>query len=65
MAGRILAFCGHKQSGKSSCVNFLHGYQMKINDIIEVFDLTDNGELLVNAVFTNEKGNSTEALQIL
>ena len=64
MAGRILAFCGHKQSGKSSCVNFLHGYQMKINDVIEVFDLTDNGELLVNAVFTDEKGNSTEAMGV-
>jgi len=65
MTQKILAFSGAKQSGKSTRVNFLHGYEMKRNDIIKQFEVNDNGQLIVNAVFTDEKGETTEGMGVL
>ena len=43
----IIAFAGKKQSGKSTCANFLHGYQMRAQGIISDFGLSKEGKLLV------------------
>ena len=43
METKILAFAGHKQAGKSTCANFLHGYQLRANGIINGFDILVDG----------------------
>ena len=53
MKSRILAFAGSKQAGKSTCSNFLHGYQMRSHNVVSDFGITENGEL---AVTTNIAG---------
>ena len=62
---KILALAGSKQSGKSSCCNFLHGYLMKIHGCIDQFDLTDEGKLVVNSIIENEKGETQDAMGLL
>jgi hypothetical protein len=62
---KILGFAGLKQSGKSSCCNFLHGYLMKIHDCIDEFDLTSEGGLIVNSVMVNEKGDQEDTMGLL
>lgn len=61
---KILAFSGAKQSGKTTCVNFLHGYEMLRNETIAHFEINESGELLVNATFRDESGNETESMGI-
>jgi len=53
---RILAFAGAKQSGKNTCCNFLHGYQMRANHIIKDFDLIEGGKLIVNTSMVDAEG---------
>ena len=53
---KIIAFAGTKQSGKSTCCNFLHGYQMKCYDIVDEFGLTKNGQLIVQTDVVDENG---------
>jgi len=48
MKSRILGFAGHKQSGKTTCCNFLHGYQLRAQRIIEDFIITDEGKLVID-----------------
>jgi energy-coupling factor transporter ATP-binding protein EcfA2 len=55
---RILAICGKKTSGKSTLCNFLHGYQLKSYGIIDDFDLTDKGKLIIKS-----KGENDELIQ--
>lgn len=43
----IAVVTGRKQSGKTSLCNFLHGYVMQKNGIIDTFDLSQNGDLIV------------------
>ncbi len=45
---KILAFAGKKQSGKNTCSNFLHGYQLKANGVIDNFDIMSDGSLVVD-----------------
>lgn len=47
MKSRILGFAGHKQSGKTTCCNFLHGYQLRAQRIIDDFVITDEGKLVI------------------
>lgn len=58
----IIAFAGKKQSGKSTCTNFLHGYQMRSQGIISDFGLSKEGKLLVQ---TEEMKNEKESEQKL
>lgn len=44
---RILGIAGEKQSGKSSTGNFITGYQMYKNRVIENFAIDENGSLIV------------------
>lgn len=46
---KILAIAGKKTCGKTTLCNFLHGYQLKAYGIIEDFDLTDKGKLVIKA----------------
>jgi len=65
MSQKILAFSGSKQSGKTTRVNFLHGYEMKRMEAVKVFEINENGNLVVNAITTDEKGDASEGMGIL
>lgn len=52
----IIGFAGKKQSGKNTMSNFMHGHEMILSDVIEKFNITDKGELLVNCHFTDQDG---------
>lgn len=56
---KILLISGRKQSGKSSLCNFLHGYFMCLNGIIDEFELSQNGDLIVP---TNEHGKNGKGI---
>lgn len=62
----IIGLSGAKQSGKTTSTNFLYGYQLRVNEIIEKFLMnSETGELLVNAKTINEKGEEEEGLGVL
>jgi len=61
----ILGFSGVKQSGKTTCSRFLHGYQMRLNDVVEKFLMDEESNLIVNAVQIDENGKEIEGLGIL
>lgn len=52
----ILGIAGAKQSGKNTRSNFLHGYMMHKKDVLDFYDINDNGELVVSAVFQTPNG---------
>jgi hypothetical protein len=54
--GKILAFSGKKQSGKNTLTNFIHGYQLKSFGIIDAFDITEDGLLIVETIVRDEMG---------
>ena len=62
---RIIGFSGAKQSGKTTCCKFLHGYQMRLFDSIEKFLMDTDGCLIINAIYMDDKGEETEGLGIL
>tara|TARA_R100000808_G_scaffold5713_1_gene17204 strand:+ start:35650 stop:36372 length:723 start_codon:yes stop_codon:yes gene_type:complete len=62
MTQKILAISGHKRAGKTTCINFLHGYELQRNQVIEKFSLDERGKLLVNAVFMDEKGQEVQQM---
>ena len=62
MTQKILAISGHKRAGKTTCINFLHGYELQRNQVIEKFSLDNRGQLLVNAVFMDEKGEEVQQM---
>jgi hypothetical protein len=53
------------QSGKTTSVNFLHGYEMHRHDFIKKFFVNEKGELVANAVYTDEEGKSFESMGIV
>jgi hypothetical protein len=61
----ILGFSGVKQSGKTTCCRFLHGYQLRLNDVVEKFLMDEESNLIVNAVQLDENGKEVEGLGIL
>jgi len=65
MNPKILAFSGIKQAGKSTSVRFLHGLLMKKYDIIDFFDISDRGELIVNTTTVNNEGEEVLGKGIL
>tara|TARA_R110000824_G_scaffold162282_3_gene337907 strand:- start:444 stop:1181 length:738 start_codon:yes stop_codon:yes gene_type:complete len=62
MTQKILAISGHKRAGKTTCINFLHGYELQRNQVIEKFSLDSRGQLLVNATFMDEKGEEVQQM---
>ena len=61
----ILGFSGVKQSGKTTCCKFLHGYQLRLNDVVEKFLMDEENNLIINAVQLDENGKEVEGLGIL
>ena len=60
MNSRILAFAGTKQSGKTTCSNFLHGYQLRCHHIVDNFTITKDGQLIVTTTSVNENGGEEQ-----
>ena len=58
MKSRILAFAGSKQSGKNTCTNFLHGYQLRAQRVIDEFGITGDGNLVVGTKIINADGKA-------
>ena len=65
MKSRILAFSGSKQSGKTTCCNFLHGYQLRCQSIVENFSVLETGELVVTTSVIDENGAISKADAVL
>jgi len=65
MSQKILAISGRKRAGKTTCINFLHGYELQRNQVIEKFLLDDRGQLSVNATFMDEKGEEIQQMGVL
>ena len=65
MKSRILAFAGSKQSGKSTCSNFLHGYQLRAQNIIDEFAITDDGQLLIDTDMITADGKEEKSRGLL
>ena len=61
----ILGISGAKQSGKTTCSRFLHGYQLRLHEVVNKFFMDDDGNLLVNAVKIDENGEEIEGLGVL
>lgn len=57
---KLLAISGKKSSGKSTLSNFIHGYQLRCFNIIDNFNITEDGKLVVETSIRNnnkeEKG---------
>ena len=53
---RILAISGKKQSGKNTLSNFLHGHQLTSMKIIDGFELTEKGDLVIDTLVINSQG---------
>ncbi len=53
---KILAFAGAKQSGKTTCLNFMHGYQLVRHGVITDFAISPEGVLFVEAVEDGVEG---------
>ena len=47
MKTKVIAFAGGKGSGKTTCMNFLHGYQLRAYNVIEDFAVSSSGSLVV------------------
>ena len=60
MKTRILAFAGSKQAGKSTCSNFLHGYQLRAQQVIHNFGISDDGKLVINTDVKDESGQTNK-----
>ena len=65
MEQRILGISGAKQSGKTTSSNFIHGYLLRFYDIVEKFVMDDEGNLLVNTLAFNEKGEEIEGMGVM
>lgn len=58
---RILAFAGAKQSGKTTSCNFLHGYQLRAQEVVQNFAIEpDSGKLIVNTEIIGENGQTEQ-----
>lgn len=62
---QIVCISGKKQAGKTTCVNYVHGYIMKQNMVVENFQINDLGNLMVTALFKDEDGNYVKNMGVL
>jgi len=61
----IVAFAGKKGSGKSTLCNFLHGYFMKMHGLIDGFEITENGDLVIETDILDESNNLSKGKGIV
>lgn len=59
---QIIGFCGRARSGKDSSLRVLYGQILKERDVVDRYEVNENGDLLVNAVF--EHGEEMGILDI-
>lgn len=52
----LIGISGRKQSGKTTTMNFLHGYLMKKHGIVDKFEISKTGDLVVNALYHDANG---------
>jgi hypothetical protein len=58
---RILAFAGAKQSGKTTSCNFLHGYQLRAQEVVQNFGIEpESGKLVINTEILGEDGKKEQ-----
>jgi hypothetical protein len=62
---KVLVLCGRKNSGKTMLGNYVTGYLLRQNKVIQNFGLTDNGSLVVNSYWVDEHGATIEGEGIL
>ena len=62
---RILAFAGTKQAGKTTAANFIHGYQLRSNNIIKNFGILEDGRLTVDTVVRDQNGNEANTTGVI
>ena len=65
MKSRILAFAGAKQSGKGTCTNFVHGYQLRAHLVIDDFAITEEGRLVIDTNMIGAEGEEEKGLGFL
>tara|TARA_Y100000401_G_scaffold117571_1_gene127242 strand:+ start:6426 stop:7337 length:912 start_codon:yes stop_codon:yes gene_type:complete len=65
MNTKIIAFAGTKQAGKSTCCNFLHGYQMRCYGVVDGFAITEDGKLIVDTELIDENGEEKKGQAVL
>ncbi len=65
MSTVIVAISGRKQSGKTTLLNFIHGHEMKRHEVIDKFTISPEGNLVVNCMFEDDKGNTFEEMGVL
>ncbi len=58
MKTKIIAFAGGKGSGKTTSMNFLHGYQLRSYHVIENFAISPRGQLIVKTDIETEGGKT-------
>ena len=62
--GNLIAFAGAKQSGKTTSLNYLHGYEMLGCGFIKKFFIDKNGRLVVNAVYLDGNDREFESMGV-
>lgn len=62
---KILAFSGKKQAGKNTMCNFVHGYFLKSFGIIDGFDITEEGDLVIDTLVRDENGEDKRGQGII
>ena len=62
MAQRLLGLSGTKQSGKTTCMNFLYGTIMQKNEVINSFGISKKGKLLVPVQYRDSLGSEKSGM---
>jgi len=65
MKSRILGFAGRKQSGKTTSVNFLHGYQLRAYRTIDNFAMSTDGQLVIDTDVVMADGEQQKGKGVL
>ena len=50
---KIIGIAASKNAGKTSSLNYIYGQVLTKNDVIDKFDITDDGKLMVPASFAD------------
>ncbi len=60
----LIGLSGKKQSGKTTLSNFIHGHEMKRHDVIQNFEIDNQGNLIVNYVQFDEQGKEDTGMAV-
>lgn len=62
MGQHLLGLSGTKQSGKTTCVNYVHGIILRKYNVIERFGISKRGKLLVPTQHVDSDGNMQDGM---